>query len=122
MQGDHDLADIAEKAGRAILCRSGAFLVDDLMPAGRGPRMRDEPGRSTSLVNDLYVAVIALCSPHVRAPCAPRTANAVAALQGVGVEVYQDKGHDDELDSVVWGTAVCSVQYVVSDASQSANK
>ena len=37
MQGDHNAADIAEAVGRAILCDSGAFPVDDLMPAGRRP-------------------------------------------------------------------------------------
>ena len=37
MQGYHNAADIAEAVGRAILCDSGAFPVDDLMPAGRRP-------------------------------------------------------------------------------------
>jgi hypothetical protein len=108
MQGDHNAADIAEAVGRAILCRSGAFPEEDLMPADRGPRMRSDFGRSPALVSDLYIddaGVIALCSPLIRAPCARRTARAAAALTAAGIEVHEQKGHDDELDSMVWGGA-----------------
>ena len=108
MQGDHNAADIAEAVGRAILCDSGAFPVDDLMPAGRGPRMRHSPGQGVALVSDLYIddaAVIAMSSPHVRAPCARRTAAATQALRDAGVEVHAEKGHDDALDGAVWGGA-----------------
>ena len=108
IQGDHNAADIAETVGRAVLCESGAFPEEDLMPAGRGPRMRDEPGVGVSLVSDLYIddaAVIAMSSPHVLSPCARRTAAAAAALQNAGIEVHQEKGHDDQLDNTVWGAA-----------------
>ena len=108
IQGDHNAADIAETVGRAILCRSGAFPTEDLMPAGRGPRMRPSPGRGVSLVSDLYIddaGIIAMASPHVRSPCARRTAAATAALHDAGIEVHEKKGHDDQLDSTVWGAA-----------------
>ena len=108
MQGDHNAADIAEAVGRAILCDSGAFPVDDLMPAGRGPRMRRAPGQGVALVSDLYIddaAVIAMSSPHIRSPCAQRTAAATKALRDAGVEVHAEKGHDDALDGAVWGGA-----------------
>ena len=78
------------------------------MPAGRGPRMRSELGRGVSFINDLYIddaAVIAMSSPHVRSLCARRTAAATAALDAAGIEVHQEKGHDDQLDSTVWGAA-----------------
>ena len=78
------------------------------MPAGREPRMRSELGRGVSFINDLYIddaGVLATCSPHARSPCAPRAARAEAALRGAGIEVHESKGHDDELDSVVWGAA-----------------
>ena len=108
IQGDHNAADIAETVGRAILCDSGAFPEADLMPAGRGPRMRNTPGHDASLVSDLYIddaGVVAMSSPHVRSPCARRTAEATAALQSAGVEVHPHKGHDDQVDSMVWGAA-----------------
>ena len=108
IQGDHNAADIAETVGRAILCDSGAFPEADLMPAGRGPRMRNAPGHDASLVSDLYIddaGVVAMSSPHVRSPCARRTAEATAALQSAGVEVHPHKGHDDQVDSMVWGAA-----------------
>ena len=107
IQGDHNAADIAETVGRAVLRESGAFPEEELM-AGRGPRMRDAPGVGVSLVSDLYiddVAVIAMSSPHVRSLCARRTAAATAALDAAGIEVHQEKGHDDQLDSTVWGAA-----------------
>ena len=108
MQGDHNAADIAEAVGRAILCDSGAFPVDDLMPAGRGPRMRRAPGQGVALVSDLYIddaAVIAMSSPHIRSPCAQRTAAATKALRDAGVEVHAETRHDDALDGAVWGGA-----------------
>ena len=81
------------------------------MPAGRGPRLREELGAGTSLVSDLYIddaGVVAMSSPHVRSPCARRTAEATAALQSAGVEVHPHKGHDDQVDSMVWGAAFYS--------------
>ena len=70
--------------------------------------MRDAPGQGVSLTSDIYIddaGVIAMCSPHFRTPCAQRTVAAADALRAAGVEVHAGKGHDDALDSAVWGAA-----------------
>ena len=46
-----------------------------------------------------------MASPHVRSPCARRTAAATAALHDASIEAHEKKGHDDQLDSTVWGAA-----------------
>ena len=81
------------------------------MPAGGGPRMRDELGHGVSLTSDLYIddaCIFDFSSPHVRAPCARRTAAAVDALCDAGAEVHADKGHSDELDRTM-GRGVLSL-------------
>ena len=57
------------------------------MPAVRGPRLRSAPGSGTSLVSDLYIddaGVIAMASPHARAPCKRRMEAAAGALRDAG--------------------------------------
>ena len=108
IQGDHNAADIAEEVGHAILCQSGAFPEDDLMPASRGPKMRASLRGDPSIISDLYIddaGVVAIADPSVKSPGAQRTMAATAALRAAGVEVHDKKGHNDALDEKVWGCA-----------------
>ena len=101
---NHNAADIAEEVGRAILCQSGAFPEDDLMPASRGPKMRASLSGDPSIISDLYIddaGVVAIADPSVKSPGAQRTTAATAALRAAGVEVHDKKGHNDALDEKV---------------------
>ena len=56
----------------------------------------------------LYIddaGVVAIDAPTVKSPGAQRTQAATAALRDAGVEVHDEKGHDDALDQKVWGCA-----------------
>ena len=70
--------------------------------------MRASPGGDPSIISDLYVddaGVVAIDAPTVKSPGAQRTQAATAALRDAGVEVHDEKGHDDGLDQKVWGCA-----------------
>ena len=78
------------------------------MPASRGPRMRASPGGDPSIISDLYIddaGVVAIAAPTVKSPGAQRTLAATSALRDAGVDVHDEKGHDDALDEKVWGCA-----------------
>ena len=78
------------------------------MPASRGHRMRASLGGDPSIISDLYIddaGVVAIAAPTVKSPGAQRTLAATSALRDAGVDVHDEKGHDDALDEKVWGCA-----------------
>ena len=89
------------------------------MPASRGHRMRASLGGDPSIISDLYIdyaGVVAIAAPTVKSPGAQRTQAATAALRDAGVEVQDEKGHDDALDQKVWGCVF--YRHIVSSESE----
>ena len=70
--------------------------------------MRASPGGDPSIISDLYIddaGVVTIAAPTVKSPGAQRTQAATSALRDAGVDVHDEKGHDDALDEKVWGCA-----------------